>query len=56
MVEAQRYWQSADEDAAVQQEHEFIWRAILDTIDLELPGRRVLGIGRDRRRSPVRGR
>ena len=45
MVEAQRYWQSADEDAAMQEKHEFIWRAMLDTIDLELLGRRVLDAG-----------
>ena len=45
MLEAQPYWQSADEDAAMQEEHEFIWRAMLATIDLELSGRRVLDAG-----------
>jgi hypothetical protein len=45
MLEAQSHWQSADEDAAMQEEHEFIWRAMLATIDVELPGRRVLDAG-----------
>ncbi|HTX12938.1 MAG TPA: class I SAM-dependent methyltransferase [Solirubrobacteraceae bacterium] len=45
MVETQRYWQSADEDAVMQEEHVFIWRAMLATIDVELPGRRVLDAG-----------
>jgi SAM-dependent methyltransferase len=45
MLEARRYWQSADEDAAMREEHEFIWRAMLATIDVELSGRRVLDAG-----------
>jgi trans-aconitate methyltransferase len=39
------YWQSAADDAAMQEEHGFIWRAMLDTIDIELAGRRVLDAG-----------
>jgi SAM-dependent methyltransferase len=39
------YWQSADEDAAMQDEHGFIWQAMLDTIDVDLAGRRVLDAG-----------
>lgn len=48
MVEAQRYWQSAGEDAAMQDEHEFIWRAMLATVDVELSDRRVLDAGCNR--------
>jgi len=43
-----RYWQGADEDAAMQEEHGFIWRAILDTIDIDLAGLRVLDAGCNR--------
>jgi SAM-dependent methyltransferase len=39
------YWRSAAEDAAMQDEHGFLWRAMLDTIDVDLAGRRVLDAG-----------
>ena len=39
------YWRSAADDEAMQDEHGFIWRAMLDTIDVELGGRRVLDAG-----------
>lgn len=39
------YWQSAHEDAEMQDEHAFIWQAMLDTIDVDLAGRRVLDAG-----------
>lgn len=42
------YWQSADADAVMQDEHAFIWRAMLDTIDVDLTGRRVLDAGCNR--------
>lgn len=42
------YWQSADEDAEMQDEHAFIWQAMLDTIDVDLAGRRVLDAGCNR--------
>jgi len=42
------YWQSADEDALMQDEHAFIWQAMLDTIDVDLSGRRVLDAGCNR--------
>jgi SAM-dependent methyltransferase len=42
------YWQSADEDALMQDEHAFIWEAMLDTIDVDLAGRRVLDAGCNR--------
>jgi len=42
------YWRGAAEDEAMQDEHGFIWRAMLDTIDIELRGRRVLDVGCNR--------
>jgi SAM-dependent methyltransferase len=46
--EPESYWQSADEDAEMQDEHAFIWDAMLDTIDVDLAGRRVLDAGCNR--------
>jgi SAM-dependent methyltransferase len=42
------YWGSADDDGAMQDEHGFIWRAMLDTTDVDLAGRRVLDAGCNR--------
>jgi SAM-dependent methyltransferase len=42
------YWRSASDDEAMQDEHGFIWRAMLDTIDVNLAGRRVLDAGCNR--------
>src|ERR1700735_111411 len=42
------YWRGAAEDAAMQDEHGFIWKAMLDTIDTDLAGLRVLDIGWNR--------
>jgi SAM-dependent methyltransferase len=42
------YWRGADEDAAMQEEHGFIWKAMLDTIDTDLTGKRVLDAGCNR--------
>lgn len=39
------YWQDAAADEAMQHEHGFLWRAILDTIDVDPAGRRVLDVG-----------
>jgi SAM-dependent methyltransferase len=47
-VESESYWQSASEDATMQEEHAFIWNAMLDTIDVGLAGRRVLDAGCNR--------
>ena len=46
----QTYWQSAAADEAMQDEHAFIWRAMLETIDIDidLAGRRVLDAGCNR--------
>ncbi|HVB91641.1 MAG TPA: class I SAM-dependent methyltransferase [Acidimicrobiales bacterium] len=42
------YWRGAAEDEAMQDEHGFIWKAMLDTIDSDLAGRRVLDAGCNR--------
>jgi SAM-dependent methyltransferase len=42
------YWRSAADDEAMQDEHGFIWRAMLDTIDVDLAGRLVLDAGCNR--------
>lgn len=39
------YWRSASDDEAMQDEHGFIWGAMLDTIDVDLRGARVLDAG-----------
>jgi SAM-dependent methyltransferase len=45
---SETYWQSATEDAEMQDEHGFVWQAMLDTIDIDLAGRRVLDAGCNR--------
>jgi SAM-dependent methyltransferase len=42
------YWRGAVEDEAMQDEHGFIWKAMLDTIDTDLTGKRVLDAGCNR--------
>jgi SAM-dependent methyltransferase len=42
------YWRGAAEDEAMQDEHGFIWKAMLDTIDADLAGKRVLDTGCNR--------
>jgi SAM-dependent methyltransferase len=42
------YWRSAAEDETMQDEHGFIWRAMLDTMDVDLATRRVLDAGCNR--------
>src|SRR5438105_7309339 len=42
------YWRSAADDEAMQDEHGFIWNAMLDTIDMGLGGQRVLDAGCNR--------
>ena len=42
------YWRGAAEDEAMQDEHGFLWKAMLDTIDTDLAGRRVLDAGCNR--------
>jgi SAM-dependent methyltransferase len=41
----QTYWQNAAADEAMQEEHGFVWSAMLDTIDVDLTGKRVLDAG-----------
>jgi SAM-dependent methyltransferase len=42
------YWRSAAEDEAMQDEHGFVWLAMLETIDVNLTGTRVLDAGCNR--------
>ena len=42
------YWRGAAEDEAMQDDHGFIWKAMLDTIDTDLAGKRVLDAGCNR--------
>jgi SAM-dependent methyltransferase len=42
------YWRGAAEDKAMQDEHGFIWKAMLETIATDLAGRRVLDAGCNR--------
>jgi SAM-dependent methyltransferase len=42
------YWRSAADDEAMQDDHGFIWQAMLDTIDIDLADRRVLDAGCNR--------
>ncbi|HEX4670955.1 MAG TPA: hypothetical protein VH279_01745, partial [Solirubrobacteraceae bacterium] len=39
------YWQDAAADEAMQEEHGFVWEAMLDTIVVDLAGKRVLDAG-----------
>jgi SAM-dependent methyltransferase len=45
MTESRSYWRSAADDEAMQDEHGFVWKAMLDTIDVDLAGKRVLDAG-----------
>lgn len=42
------YWRGALEDEVMQDEHDFIWRAMLDMADSSLSGRKVLDVGCNR--------
>ena len=42
------YWRSAAEDETMQDDHVFAWKAMIDSIDADLAGRRVLDIGCNR--------
>lgn len=45
---SQTYWRGATADEAMQNEHSFIWRAMLDTINMDLAGKRALDVGCNR--------
>jgi SAM-dependent methyltransferase len=47
-AEHEGYWQSASKVATMQDEHAFIWEAMIATIDVDLAGRRVLDAGCNR--------
>jgi SAM-dependent methyltransferase len=42
------YWRSAVDDEAMQDEHGFVWKSMLDTIDVDLAGKCVLDAGCNR--------
>lgn len=42
------YWRSAADDETMQDEHGFIWEAMLDTVDVDLRGAKVLDVGCNR--------
>jgi SAM-dependent methyltransferase len=42
--ESNGYWRSAAEDESMQGAHEFVWKATLQTIEVDLRGRRVLDV------------
>ena len=42
------YWRGAAADEAMQDEHGFIWKAMLETIDTDLAGKRALDAGCNR--------
>ena len=48
MSEDGRYWRGVQEDATMQDEHRFIWDAMLRTIDVDLSGLKVLDVGCNR--------
>ena len=48
MSESSSYWRSAVLDEEMQDEHGFVWKAMLDTIDVDLAGKRVLDAGCNR--------
>jgi SAM-dependent methyltransferase len=48
MTEGRLYWRSAAEDEAMQDAHRFVWKAMLDTIDVDLARTRVLDAGCNR--------
>ena len=48
MAESPSYWRSAVEDEAMQDAHGFVWKAMVDTVDVDLAGTRVLDAGCNR--------
>jgi SAM-dependent methyltransferase len=44
----QSYWQGAAEDEMMQDEHGFVWNSMVDSIDTDLTGQRVLDVGCNR--------
>lgn len=42
------YWRSAADDETMQDEHGFIWNAMLDTVDVDLAGAKALDVGCNR--------
>jgi SAM-dependent methyltransferase len=44
-IESDLYWQTGAQDAAMQDEHGFTWRSMLNTVDADLSGKRILDAG-----------
>ena len=44
----ERYWRGPVEDEVMQDEHGFIWLAMLEMVDVPLPGKKVLDVGCNR--------
>jgi SAM-dependent methyltransferase len=42
------YWRGATEDEVMQDEHGFIWLAMLEMVDIDLSGKKVLDVGCNR--------
>ncbi|MGO9381913.1 MAG: hypothetical protein ACLP4W_07405 [Mycobacterium sp.] len=53
---SQTYWQGAAADEAMQDEHAFVWKSMLETIDVDLAGKRVLDAGLQPGRVPSAAR
>jgi SAM-dependent methyltransferase len=45
---AERYWRGAGEDEVMQDEHGFIWLAMIEMVDASLAGKKVLDVGCNR--------
>jgi SAM-dependent methyltransferase len=45
---AGRYWRGATEDEVMQDEHGFLWVAMLELVDITLEGKKVLDVGCNR--------
>ncbi|MGI8756634.1 MAG: class I SAM-dependent methyltransferase [Acidimicrobiales bacterium] len=45
---SQTYWRGKFADEAMQDEHAFVWRAMIETIDIDLAGSRILDAGCNR--------
>jgi SAM-dependent methyltransferase len=43
-----RYWRGSAQDEVMQEEHGFIWRAMLEMVDTDLSGSKVLDVGCNR--------
>src|SRR5580700_653761 len=47
-VTAERYWQGPAEDEAMQDAHQFVWEAMLESVDVPVAQKRILDVGCNR--------